>query len=906
MKKAKEDHIVQYLLDCYRHDHKSNHFQDITHKDIDELHLLDDSSVISGENDYLPVEHHQFDNISKLSKLYSKEKSLKGFFLVLKHKKAFLGKNRNIYTPVFTFDVELKTLGEFNFLQIDRDSFDINPAIYDVLKPKPNTTIHDINREFSELIEVQEGKYGNLFSFTKLLSNYFEEFDSSYLNSYPDFISFQKAKKVVINNDEHHLFPMAGFGLIPKPKGAIGIIHELEQIIRQKPNGLLQKLQTSSYDKNRSSKQHESIIVPALLSDAQNRILENAQNFDTSVIVGPPGTGKSFTIAALAINEARKGKKILIVSANPQAVKVVDEKIKSQFGLKKITTRYSSKRKFTSGLSKNLNNWLNGVGISGNYSPELQKALVDDKHLSNKIKKLKEELEKVERLEIKFGNLVDIKDKSLWLKIKTLFYKGQAETKKSYHELLQSVNQHLISRIEGQKKIIDLSFKIQLQNSLAKHRSSFMLFKKSLRAKVSGEKAILQSQIDFSKVIDAFPIWLTSLSDLHLAIPLQKEIFDVLIIDEASQVDIPSVIPAIFRSKKVVVCGDPKQLNHISFLSNSKQKELATAHHLSQEEYINYREDSILDFINEKIPSQDQVSFLDEHYRSLPDIISFSNTHFYDGSLRIMRDTPRNENIKGLHILNAKGSRNEFGINQIEAQKIIQKVKTIILEDQASPNLLKRSLGILSPFRDQVIYLQKEITQHLSIEEISNHQILISTAYGFQGEERDVMLISFVADDNSHAGSITYMNQPTVFNVSITRARNEQYIFHSFEYLKKEGMIFQFLTNLPNSNISSRSTSIAGQSAEKIQQWFLSLGYTVKTSEQIAGIDIDFLIEKEGKTLAIDLVGSDASIQKSIGLKSFRILQLLNINFYALTYSKVYYEPDKIAKEIAEMMKRVD
>ena len=95
-------------------------------------------------------------------------------------------------------------------------------------------------------------------------------------------------------------------------------------------------------------------------------------------------------------------------------------------------------------------------------------------------------------------------------------------------------------------------------------------------------------------------------------------------------------------ASRAIVCGDPKQLRHLSFLREDRQAALASQHGLSasQRSQWNYRTHSLLDVVNGALPSQDDVVLLDEHYRSLPQIIEFSNRRFYGQALRMMTRRP--------------------------------------------------------------------------------------------------------------------------------------------------------------------------------------------------------------------------------------------------------------------------
>jgi superfamily I DNA and/or RNA helicase len=314
------------------------------------------------------------------------------------------------------------------------------------------------------------------------------------------------------------------------------------------------------------------------------------------------------------------------------------------------------------------------------------------------------------------------------------------------------------------------------------------------------EKALKNQQlesINFDALLHFLPIWLVKIDEISLGVPLQKNLFDIVIIDEATQCDIASCLPVFQRAKSIVVAGDTNQLRHISFLSVSQllgfQKKFSIPNNAS----FNYRKKSLLDFVLEKTSENKQITLLDEHYRSLPEIIDFSNKTIYHSSLRIMTQTPYNSRKKAVFLELINGKQNSKGVNEEEAFAIIKRLKIIIKEQVDLSKNNVSSIGILCPFREQTNFLTKKIKETISLEDIKKHQIQLGTPYHFQGEEKDIMLLSFVVDNDSHHASLNYLNKDDVFNVAITRARYQQYLFVSInpKVLKEDTLFANYLSS---------------------------------------------------------------------------------------------------------------
>ena len=95
-------------------------------------------------------------------------------------------------------------------------------------------------------------------------------------------------------------------------------------------------------------------------------------------------------------------------------------------------------------------------------------------------------------------------------------------------------------------------------------------------------------------------------------------------------------------------------------------------------DYLDYRSKSILDLADETITSQERVQFLDEHYRSRPDIIQFSNDRFYNGSIRIMTQNPELVDLRNIKLIRCEGIREKNGVNKIEADRMLAAIRETV------------------------------------------------------------------------------------------------------------------------------------------------------------------------------------------------------------------------------------
>jgi len=268
------------------------------------------------------------------------------------------------------------------------------------------------------------------------------------------------------------------------------------------------------------------------------------------------------------------------------------------------------------------------------------------------------------------------------------------------------------------------------------------------------------------------PAWaITSLS-VRGRIPLEPKLFDLVVIDEASQCDIASAIPLLYRAKRAVIIGDEKQLRHISGLTATADESIRAKHDMVGQVEWSYATESLYD-LGTRV--SDAVVFLRDHHRSDRDIIEFSNQEFYGGLLRVatrydrlVRPEPptavRWEQVEGKF----ERPGGSGGINVPEAEAVVAELQR--LEAQGYPG----TIGVVTPFRAQANRIRQMAMSGISSSFFSSAEIDIGTAHTFQGDERDVMIYSPVITTGASRGALWFVGERNMnlFNVAITRARS--------------------------------------------------------------------------------------------------------------------------------------
>jgi len=262
---------------------------------------------------------------------------------------------------------------------------------------------------------------------------------------------------------------------------------------------------------------------------------------------------------------------------------------------------------------------------------------------------------------------------------------------------------------------------------------------------------------EFKKLKEAFPCILAGIRDYAEYIPLEPEIFDLVVIDEASQVSIAQAFPALLRAKKVLILGDKKQFSNVK---------AAQARSDTNREYLNgldtcFRNNvstdstklarlkkfniktSILEFF--EFISNYTTQLL-KHFRGYKEIISYSNKYFYQNSLQVMkiRGKQIDEVVKFSYLEPTEEDELYPNTNAKEVEFIITELKR--LKENGKP----LSVGIITPHTNQQKLLVETIGKMPEWDYFLNQlQLKIMTFDTCQGEERDIIYYSMVASPHS-------------------------------------------------------------------------------------------------------------------------------------------------------------
>ena len=292
----------------------------------------------------------------------------------------------------------------------------------------------------------------------------------------------------------------------------------------------------------------------------------------------------------------------------------------------------------------------------------------------------------------------------------------------------------------------------------------------------------------FPTALQLFPVWATTNLTAKSNFPLQAGLFDLVIIDEASQCDIASALPLLYRAKRVVIIGDPHQLKHVATITESSDAESAKRFGIDRTAF-QYRQQSLFDVAERSVGLHPGKVLLAEHYRSDARIIGFSNREFYQNQLRIKTDLALKgisraflNDYGGLSWLHVAGSteRPETG-SAYNPQEVaaIQDIIPRLIENLDMHGLSKSGIGIVTPFREQ----ERRIRTWCETKYGSSGRIKVGTAHKFQGDECEFVIFSPVLAKGMTQGTLRWLETTNnLLNVAITRARVALIVVGDWEF----------------------------------------------------------------------------------------------------------------------------
>lgn len=584
-------------------------------------------------------------------------------------------------------------------------------------------------------------------------------------------------------------------------------------------NGSLSKKRTSNT---------QNVIFPFGFNLSQQKAVDTAFNNNLSVIEGPPGTGKTQTILNIIANAVMNGQSVAVVSSNNSAVKNVYEKlekaglefmaavlgsnenkqafIESQKALPDLSTfKLSSEEKEklrlkTEELVGTIAENLDKKNQLAQYKLEIENTKTEYRHFKESYKS--EFTKDVDlRRNLKADSIL-----RFWLSIENLTEKQQSIgfIKKLIYRIKYGIKDPLFYLNTFDKMILALQLKYypakisELEKSIGSLEKSLQhfsfdtkmkeyteaamqLFKASLYENFFNKKREAYTLPDLynksQQFITDYPVIMSTTYSLKRC--LDKDIlYDYVIIDESSQVDLATGALALSCAKRAVIVGDIKQLPNVVTNDLKFRTDVIFSTYKLKEAY-RYSSNSLLSSLIELFPAMPKT-LLREHYRCHPKIIEFCNQKFYDNQLIVLSEYTDNRQPLMVYKTTA-GNHARHLMNQRQIDVIREE---IIVKEQ----LTDSDLGIVTPYRNQTNALQHAFR---------SSSIKADTVDKFQGRENKIIILSTVDNEISE-----FTDNPNRLNVAVSRAQEQLILVVNGNESGNDGNIADLIQYIEYNNFS--------------------------------------------------------------------------------------------------------
>jgi len=415
-----------------------------------------------------------------------------------------------------------------------------------------------------------------------------------------------------------------------------------------------------------------------------------------------------------------------------------------------------------------------------------------------------------------------------------------------------------------------------------------------------------------ARCYDAVPCWIMPTWRVAEQLPSDMAAFDLVILDEASQSDITE-LPALLRGRKILAVGDDRQVSPTPpFVTQSKIEQLRH-HHLRHLPYQALLEpgESLYDLMRAVFP--DNRLMLREHFRCVEPIIRFS-MQFYPEKLVPLRVPAAAERFDPplVDIFVPHGTRDGARkINRAEADVIVDEIAALVA-DSAHQH---RSIGVISLIgSEQAELVRVLLTERIGEEAMQRHAVLCGNPASFQGNERDVVFLSMVAD-RKRRSSLTMLRYEQRFNVAASRARDRLVLVRSVErddlaaHDLKARLIAHFEHPMPARAADDRDLAARCDSdfERDMLGRLVALGYRVTPQVGSEGFRIDLVVEDlEGRRLAVECDGDSfhGPERWRDDMRRQRTLERVGWRFWRCFASSFYRDPDGVVADLVATLDR--
>lgn len=569
------------------------------------------------------------------------------------------------------------------------------------------------------------------------------------------------------------------------------------------------------------------VLSPLSLTPSQSNAVRSARSEPLTVVSGAPGTGKSHTLAAIALDAVNRNENVLIVAKTSATVDALTELLEQCPGPTPVVFGSDERRK---ALADRL--------ASGRAVQQLSDAAVATAReraaaAHTKRQELRalitRQLEAEERLRdggvvhsddidlgaararaLQLGSALELAQAGGWLArrrawkdLRSLLSAPNATDDElralAHEELVRFDARDLLAKggqslAEQWNALAEIEARTRTALGEAMHAESrsperidgaALAAVNALAVALRSGRGVRRDQLRRLRQADitrALPLWIGTLGDVDDLLPPQAGYFDLVILDEAASIDQPLAAPALLRGKRGVVAGDPRQMRQVSFLSDKEHDDAMRMTELDTDPVLSTRLDvrrnSALDLAMGSAPA----IILDEHFRSNPHLIEFVLHRLYNDDVHVASRRPTTQDRDCIEVVRVPGTRDRKGVVFSEVHEVVSLLRK---------HKTGRSVGIVTPFRAQADAIEEAVLTGIRDADIASMDLRIGTVHGFQGNERDLVIVSLGVGEADPA-AWHFVEDLSLLAVMLTRARTKMIVVVSGEPPER-GLLAEFL-----------------------------------------------------------------------------------------------------------------
>lgn len=350
---------------------------------------------------------------------------------------------------------------------------------------------------------------------------------------------------------------------------------------------------------------------------------------------------------------------------------------------------------------------------------------------------------------------------------------------------LEKKERKLIAKLASKKAWYKVVEGLQQNRSLRQHLDAWVMAVKKIGKTGKGKRAmkfrkIAQQEMQHCK--DSVPCWIMPLYKVAETIQPEQEMYDYVIIDEASQLG-PDAIFLLYIAKNIIIVGDDKQTSPEYVGVNADTMTPYIKRHLNGIPRNDFYGTEFSFFDHAKFFC-DGVTVLREHFRCMPEIIEFSNRHFYapEGKGLYPLKQYSEKRLEPLITVFCENGYTEGRysaiINEPEANEIAETIGRLIDDNRYAG----KTFGVITlQGSQQSNLIENLLLKKIGEKEFHKRKIVCGNSASFQGDERDIIFLSLVTAHNHNRSALVKPEDERRFNVAISRAKEQIWLFHSVQ-----------------------------------------------------------------------------------------------------------------------------